>query len=49
MWHRGSWLAGLRCEERLAASAQFVQRVKDRANSGRLTAGEYDDLFQALL
>ena len=43
------WLAALRGEERLAASAQFVQRLKDLANSGRLTAGEFEDLFQALL
>jgi hypothetical protein len=43
------WLAELRGEERLAASAQFVQRLKDLANSGRVTAGEFEDLFQALL
>jgi hypothetical protein len=43
------WLAELRGEERLAASAQLVQRLKDLANSGRLTAGEFEDLFQALL
>lgn len=29
------WLAELRGEERLAASAQFVQRLKNLANSGR--------------
>ncbi|WP_334535613.1 hypothetical protein [Bradyrhizobium sp. AZCC 2230] len=43
------WLAELRGEERLAASAQFIERLKDLANSGRLTAGEYEDLLQALL
>jgi len=43
------WLAELRGEERLAASVQFAQRLKDLANSGRLTAREYEDLLQALL
>jgi hypothetical protein len=42
------WLAELHGEERLSASAQLVQRLKDLANTGRLTASECEELFQAL-
>ncbi|GMP03641.1 hypothetical protein TM239_35770 [Bradyrhizobium sp. TM239] len=44
-----AWLDELRDEERLATSAQFVVRLKDLANSGRVTASEFERLFQALL
>jgi hypothetical protein len=43
------WLDELRGEERTAASSQFVQRLKDLADSGRVTAEEYEELFQCLL
>jgi len=43
------WLEELRGEEKMAASAQFVQRLKRLADSGRVTAEEYEELFQCLL
>ena len=42
------WLAELRGEERMAASSQFVERLKELADSGRLTAGEFEELSQQL-
>ncbi|MEH2530389.1 hypothetical protein V1277_003238 [Bradyrhizobium sp. AZCC 1588] len=42
------WLAELRGEERMAASSQFVERLKELADSGRLTAGEFEELSQHL-
>jgi hypothetical protein len=44
-----AWLEELRGEEKMAASAQFVQRLKRLADSGRVTAEEYEELFQCLL
>ena len=43
------WLDELRGEERMAASSQFVQRLKNLADSGRVTEDEYRELFQCLL
>lgn len=38
------WLDALQGEERTAASAQFVERLRALATAGRLTKGEYDKL-----
>jgi hypothetical protein len=43
-----NWLGELRDEERTAVSSQFVVRLKDLAASGRITAGEYEDLSETL-
>jgi hypothetical protein len=43
------WLDELRGEERTAASAQFVRRLRNLADSGHLTVDEYDQLFRCLL
>jgi hypothetical protein len=43
------WLEELQGERRMAASSQFVQRIKDLTNSGRVTEDEYRELFQCLL
>ena len=32
----------------MAASSQFVERLKELADSGRLTAGEFEELSQQL-
>ena len=42
------WFDELRGEERKATSAQFAQRLKDLAHSGRLTAAEFEELSQHL-
>ncbi|WP_456684496.1 hypothetical protein [Bradyrhizobium sp. P5_C11_2] len=43
------WFDTLGQEERIAASSQFAQRLKDLANSGRLTAIEFEELSQYLI
>lgn len=43
------WLDALGHEERIAVSSQFPQRLKDLANSGRLTADEFEELSQHLI
>ncbi|MCJ9730400.1 hypothetical protein [Bradyrhizobium sp. PRIMUS42] len=43
------WLKTLGQEERIAISSQFVQRIKDLANTGRLTPREFEELSRFLI